>query len=50
MKRYGKRESVEMEIYPVGREAQYVRRRGYRVGKAYENIIELVEKGKLGTV
>lgn len=48
MKRYGKRESVEMEIYPVGRRmTQYVRRRGYRVGKAYENIIELVEKNQI---
>ncbi|MGB0645544.1 MAG: ATP synthase F1 subunit gamma [Bradymonadia bacterium] len=48
MKRYGKRESVEMEIYPVGRRmTQYVRRRGYRVGKAYENIIELVAKNQI---
>jgi F-type H+-transporting ATPase subunit gamma len=44
MKKYGKRESVEMEIYPVGRRMnQYVRRRGYRLGTGYESIVELVE-------
>jgi len=44
MKKYGKRESVEMEIFPVGRRMnQYVRRRGYRIGTGYENIVELVE-------
>jgi F-type H+-transporting ATPase subunit gamma len=44
MKRYGKRESIEMEIFPVGRRMnQYVRRRGYRLGTGYENIVALVE-------
>ena len=41
MKKYGKRDSVEMVIYPVGRRmTQYVKRRGYKVETAYDNIVK----------
>lgn len=49
MKKYGKRDSVEMVIFPVGRRmVQYVSRRGYKVGTAYENIISLVDNDEIG--
>ena len=48
MKKYGKRESVEMVIYPVGRRmSQYVRRRGYRLGTVYDNIIQLADEDRI---
>ena len=49
MKKYGKRDSVEMVIFPVGRRmVQYVSRRGYKIGTAYENIISLVDNDEIG--
>lgn len=48
MKKYGKRESVEMVIYPVGRRmTQYAKRRGYKVGTVYESIIELSDGNRI---
>ena len=48
MKKYGKRESVEMIIYPVGRRmTQYVKRRGYKVGTVCENIIKLADENQI---
>ena len=48
MKKYGKRDSVEMVIYPVGRRmTQYVKRRGYKVEHAYDNIIKLADENRI---